>query len=81
VLDIGLLHHFEELARIGAEALDIAPLPLGIDRVEGERGFAAARQAGDDDQAVARQVDVDALEIVLARAADFYVGQHSDHLC
>ncbi len=81
MLDIGFLHHLEKLAGIGAERFDIAPLPLGIDRVEGERGFAATRQAGDDDQPVARQVDVDALEVMLARTADFYVGQHSAGLC
>jgi hypothetical protein len=36
MLDIGLLHHFEELARIGGQRLDIAALPLGIDGVEGQ---------------------------------------------
>ena len=40
MLDIGLLHQLEELARIGAERLDVAPLPLGIDGVEGEAGLA-----------------------------------------
>src|SRR3546814_3094572 len=37
--------------------------------------FARPRQAGDDDQAVARQVDVDALQIMLARAAHRDVGE------
>ncbi len=37
VVDVGLLHHVEELTRIGRERLDIAPLALGIDGVEGER--------------------------------------------
>ncbi len=37
VVDIRLLHHFEELARIGRQALDVAALALGIDGVEGER--------------------------------------------
>jgi hypothetical protein len=40
MLDIGLLHHFEELARIGGQRLDIAPLAFGIDGVEGEARFA-----------------------------------------
>ncbi|KGB54620.1 hypothetical protein FG95_02957 [Sphingopyxis sp. LC363] len=75
MLDIGLLHHLEKLAGIGREALDIAPLALGIDGVEGERRFAAARQAGDDDQRVARQVDVDALEVVFARTANRNMGE------
>ena len=69
-IDVRLLHQLEELARIGRQALDIAALALGIDRVEGERGFARAREAGDDHQLVARHIDIDVLEIVLARAAD-----------
>ena len=34
---IGLLHQLKELACIGREALDIAALAFGIDRIEGER--------------------------------------------
>src|SRR6202008_2755637 len=41
-----------------------------VDRVEGERGLAGARQAGNHHQAIARQVEVDVLQIVLASAAD-----------
>src|SRR5690606_7630712 len=63
-------HHLQELAGIGRQALDIAPLPLGIDGVEGERRLARAGQAGHDDQLVARQVEIDVLEVVLARAAN-----------
>ena len=70
VVDVGLLHHLEELARIGRQAFDVAALALGIDGVEGERGFARARQAGEHDELVARDVEIDVLEIVLARAAD-----------
>ena len=69
LVDVGLLHHLEELARIGRERLDIAALALGIDRVEGERGFARAGQAGEHDELVARDRQIDVLEIVLARAA------------
>ena len=69
VVDIRLLHHLQKLPRIGRERLDIAPLPLGIDRVEGQRRLARAGQPGDDRQRVARDVDVDVLEVVLARAA------------
>ena len=70
LVDVRLLHHLEELPRVGRERLHIAALAFGIDRVEGERGFARARQAGEHDQLVARNGDVDVLEIVLARAAD-----------
>ena len=74
MLDVGLLHLLEELARVGRKRLDIAPLPLGVDGVEGERGFARTRQAGDHHKAVARQFDIDALEVVLARATHDDLG-------
>ncbi len=37
MVDVRLLQHVEELAGIGRQRLDIAPLALGIDGVEGER--------------------------------------------
>ncbi len=33
-IDIGLLHQLQELPRIGGERFNIAPLPLGIQRIE-----------------------------------------------
>ncbi len=35
VIDVRLLHHLEELARVCRQALDVAALALGVDRVEG----------------------------------------------
>ena len=70
LVDVRLLHHFQELPRVSRQALDIAALALGIDGVEGERGFARAGQSGEHDKPVAGNVEVDVLEIVLARAAD-----------
>src|SRR5690606_2890362 len=46
------------------------PLAFGVDGVEGERRLAGAAEAGDDHELVARQLDVDVLQVVLARAAD-----------
>ena len=69
LVDVRLLHLAEELAGVGAQALDVAALALGVDRVEGEARLAAPGQAGDDDQPVARERDVDVLEVVFARAA------------
>src|SRR3970282_1478881 len=43
------------------------PRPLGIERVEGEARLARARDAGDDDQLLLRNLDGDVLEVVLAR--------------
>ena len=68
-VDVRLLHQLQELARVGGEQLDVAPLAFGVDRVEGKRGLAGAGKPGDDDQAVAGQVERDVLQIVLARAA------------
>ena len=56
-VDVGLVHLAEELAGVRRQRLDVAALPLGVDRVEGERGLARARQPGEDDQLVARQLD------------------------
>ena len=67
---IGLLHLLDEGARIDGHAVEEAPLAFGKDEVEGERRFARAAQAGDDDELVARDVERDVLEVVLARAAD-----------
>ena len=67
---VRLLHQAEELAGVGGERLDVAPLALGVDGVEGEGGLPRAGEPGDDGQAVARDLDVDVLEIVLAGTAD-----------
>ena len=50
LVDVGLLHPLEELAGIGGERLDIAPLPFGVNGVEGERRLARAADAGEHDQ-------------------------------
>ena len=77
LVDVGLLHLAEELAGVGAQRLDVAALPLGVDRIEGEAALAASGEAGDHDQAVARHLHVEVLEVVLARAAhDDPIGGH-----
>ena len=70
VVDVGLLHHRQELARVRGKRLHVAALAFGVDGVEGQRGFARTGQAGDHDQLVSGQVEVDVLEIVRACAAD-----------
>ena len=67
-VDVGLFHQPEELPGVGRERLDVAPLPLGVDGVEGERGFPRAGEPGDDRQPVAGNGDGDVLEVVLAGA-------------
>ena len=63
-VDVRLFHHRQELPRVGRERFDIAPLALGINGVEGQRGLAGARQAGEHDQSIARQVEIDILQVV-----------------
>ena len=69
-IHLRLLHLVEELAGVGGEAFDVFALALGVNRVERERRLAAAAQAGDDHQLVARDVQREVFEIVLTRAAD-----------
>src|SRR5207302_4166343 len=77
-VDVRLLHHLQELARVRGQALDVAALALGVDRVERERRLAGAREAGNTDEGVARQPDRDVLQVVLARAVDDqFFGGHT----
>ena len=69
-VDVGLLHHLEELARVRGERLDVAALPLRVDRVEGEARLPGAGEPGDRDQLVPRQADGDVLEVVLPGAVN-----------
>lgn len=63
-LDRRLGHSPEELAGKGGKALGETALSLGEEGVEGEGCLAGAADTCDDGQAVARYVDIDALEIV-----------------
>ena len=45
VVDVGLLHLPQELPGVGGERLDVAPLPLGVEGVEGEGRLARAGDA------------------------------------
>ena len=76
---VGLVHLAEELAGVGGEGLDVSTLSLGIDGVEGQRGFARAGEAGDDDEPIPRDLDGDVLQVVLPRAADDeLIGGHPE---
>lgn len=70
VVHVRLLHQGEELAGIGGEGLHIAALPLGIEGIERQGGFARTGQAGDHDQLVTWQDQVDILEVVGAGTPD-----------
>ena len=78
VLDLRLVHALQELPRVGRKALDVAPLPLGVQRVEGQAGLARAADAGNDEQLVQRDVQRQVFEVVVLRAndADDFGGAH-----
>ena len=65
VVHVGLVHPPQELPGVGRQRLHIAPLPLSVDGVKGQRTLAGAGNAGDDHQLVAGHGDLDVLEIVL----------------
>ena len=69
-VDVGLVHLAEELPGVRGKRLDVPALALGEDRVKGQARLTGPGQPGEDDQRVARQVERDVLEVVLARAAD-----------
>jgi len=79
---VGLVHQLQELAGIGGEALHIAALAFGIQRVKRETGLAGPRQTGDHHQPVARDVQVDVLQVVGARAAhaDALLAHHGGQI-
>ena len=64
------VHAVEELPRVGAEGLDVAPLPFGIQRVEHQAGLARTRGPGDHRHLAGADVEVQVLQVVLACAAD-----------
>ena len=70
IVEPGLVHPVEELAGVRGKRLDVAALPLAVHGVEGERGLAGPAYPGDDMQLPERQVEIDALEVVLPGAAD-----------
>ena len=68
VFDLRLLHLAEELPGVRGQRLHVAPLPLGVDGVEGERALARARDACDHGQTVVRDLERNVLQVMDARA-------------
>jgi len=73
-IDVGFLHALEKLPRVGRQRLDVPPLTLGINRVEGQRRFARTAHTGHDHQLADWQRDVDVLQVVRTRAAYNEIG-------
>src|SRR5581483_3914561 len=75
---VGLRHLLEELAGVRRQRLDVAALALGVQRVERERGLPRPGEPGDHDEVVARDLDVDVLEVVLAGSANDDRARHGN---
>ena len=65
-----LRHPVEELLGVGGQRFDVPALALGVERVERERALPGAGGAGDHGERAVRQVDGDALQVVLAGVDD-----------
>ena len=63
-VDVRLVHLAEELSRVGGQRLDVAPLPLGEDRVERQARLARPGQAGEHDHRVAREFELERPKLV-----------------
>ena len=68
-LHIGLFHLPEELARIGRKRLHIAPLSFCVNRIKGERGLAGSADAGKYHHFAARDIHINAFEVVFTGTA------------
>ena len=64
------VHAVQKLPGVGAEGLDVAALAFGIQRVEHQAGLARPAGAGDHRHLARADVEVQVLQVVLARAAD-----------
>ena len=67
---VGLLHLTQELPGIGGEALDVSPLPLCVQGVEGQTGLPASRDPGEHNELAPGDLDVYVPEIVGSGASD-----------
>jgi hypothetical protein len=65
---VRLVEFLEELAGVGRKGLDVAPLALGVDRVEGQRALSRAADPRHRDLTIERQVEIQPLEVVSPHA-------------
>ena len=71
-INVGAFEIVEEVARIGRKGFDVAALSFGIKGVESQRRLSTAAQTSDHRHGVAREGDIDVLQVVNARTEDFY---------
>ena len=71
VVHARFVHAVEELPHVRRKGFDVTALALGVNCLKGQTRLAAAARTGDDRQFSKRKIDVDALEIILTRPANF----------
>ena len=71
VVNQRLVHALEKLAHIRRKCLNIPALAFGINRVESERALARPARARDHSDFSQRNIDVNALQIMLPGTTDF----------
>ena len=62
---------------MSTQRLDIAPLPLRIQRVEYQARFSAAARSGHHREPSSGQAQGQILQVVLSRSSDDDIGRHS----
>ena len=68
-IHIGHAHLVDQAPCIRRHRLEVAPLRFGEHGAEGQRRLARTRDPGEHHQCIARNGDIDILEVVLARTA------------
>ena len=66
-----------KLPGVTGQAFDVASLSFGVEGIEGEGTFTGAADTGEADQFVARQNEIDILQIMFPCAFDDDVGHES----
>ena len=74
LVHVRLVHLGQKLPGVGGERFHIAPLPFRIHNVKGQGGLARAGRPADDHKLIARDVQAQVFEVVLARAFDMDAG-------
>ena len=78
IVHVRLVHLAQKHPGVGRKALHIPSLALGVDRVEGQRGFSAAGYTGHHHQLVPGDGDVDVFQVILPGAFDENMILHGD---
>ena len=81
VVALGLLHTPQELAGIGRQTLHVAPLPFGIQCVEGQARLAASAHARNDNKLVTGNFQIHVLQVVHPCAFYLYAVFHTIPFC